>query len=70
MKVVLKNIVLGCVLLMLAGASMAQRVVLAMPDDAGVWVRWTSPNLKNKNGINIYRQESGGGAGAATRAGC
>jgi uncharacterized protein len=47
--------------LMLGWSGYAQRVVLAMPDDGGVWVRWTAPDLKSKNGIHVYRQENGVG---------
>jgi uncharacterized protein len=61
MKGVLKHIGMVLLLVMLAQASHGQRKVLAMPDDGGVWVRWTEPNLKSKNGINVYRQEAGAG---------
>ena len=59
MKGVLKYTVWICLFLLLVQVGMAQRVVLAMPDDGGVWVRWTEPNLQNKNGIRVYRQEEG-----------
>ena len=59
MKGVLKHIIFGGILLSLALLGNAQRAVLAMPDVGGVWVRWTQPDLKNKNGIVVYRQESG-----------
>jgi uncharacterized protein len=61
MNRVLKHIVLGLAMLVASTALFAQRVVLAMPDNGGVWVRWTSPDLKSKNGINVYRQENGAG---------
>jgi fibronectin type 3 domain-containing protein len=61
MKGVLKHIGVAVLLVLLAQTGYGQRKVLAMPDDGGVWVRWTEPNLKSKNGINIYRQEAGAG---------
>lgn len=39
----------------------AQRQVIAMPADDGVWVRWTEPDLKGSPSINVYRQEASGG---------
>jgi fibronectin type 3 domain-containing protein len=58
----LKYIVFGLLLSMAAGLAMGQRSVLAMPDEGGVWVRWTSPDLRSNNGIKVYRQEGTGGA--------
>lgn len=62
MKGVLKHIWVALLLVLLAQASHGQRQVLAMPDDGGVWVRWTSPDLQSKKGINVYRQEGSAGA--------
>lgn len=62
MRFEVRHIILGMTALMLSfSAVMGQRTVLAMPDDGGVWVRWTSPDLKSTNGINVYRQENGAG---------
>lgn len=61
MKGWLKHISLGILLCATVMAAKGQRTVLAMPDDGGVWVRWTAPDLKSKNGINVYRQENGTG---------
>jgi fibronectin type 3 domain-containing protein len=53
---------LGLLLLAVAALQLsAQRTVLAKPDDTGVWVRWTAPNLNTPNGINVYRQDGSGG---------
>ena len=62
MRFEVRHIILGMTALMLCfSAAIGQRTVLAMPDDGGVWVRWTSPDLKSTNGINVYRQENGAG---------
>lgn len=61
MNRLIKYIVLGIYLLTWAATLQAQRTVLARPDDTAVWVRWTLPDLKNKNGINVYRQNAEGG---------
>lgn len=45
----------------MGGMAMGQRLVVAMPDDGGVWVRWTQPDLRNPNGVHVYRREGAAG---------
>lgn len=55
-----RRIYLVLLLLLAAIIGHAQRTILTQADEAGIWVRWTNPNLKSANGVNIYRREGDG----------